>query len=106
MVQIPAEETSAFFFHHEFTMNKKGLWQRLKIPLSHTEKNLGQMVLPSLQSSGFCCYCEVDLGPILIYSPSKPNHDELPRPQKLAADRSVPRVNNGIRASCGISSCQ
>lgn len=57
MVQIPAEETSAFFFP-EFTMNKKGLWQRLKIPLSHTEKNLGQMVLPSLQSSGFCCYCD------------------------------------------------
>lgn len=25
-------------------MNKNGLWQRLKIPLSHTEKNLGQMV--------------------------------------------------------------
>lgn len=33
-----------YFFSSEFTVNKKGLWQRLKVPLSHTEKNLGQMV--------------------------------------------------------------
>lgn len=37
-----------------------------RIPLLHTEKNLGQMGLPSLPSSSFWRYCELDLGSLLI----------------------------------------
>lgn len=65
------------------------------------EKNLGQMVLPSLRSSGFCWCREVDLGSVLINPLSNST-----MPGSTAQIRSSPRVNNGILVPCGISWCQ